>query len=111
MAFPSTLTIGTESFEKLSDGKWILSTSTADQPVYFIIENTINADASSSYLVKTTTNKNSVVAGQPDSVLSDHMVIKVPLKVFTETEVLAHHTRLNTFLSAANLTKLLRGER
>jgi len=111
MAFPASLTIGTETFERLSDGLWILSTSTADQPVYFKIENTINPDSSSSYLVKTTTNQNSTVAGQPDSILSNHMVIKAPLKVFTEAEILAHHNRINTFMSAANLTKLLRGER
>lgn len=78
MAFADTLTITPDTFERLDNGKWISSTSTADEPHYLAVDNTVNPDGTSSYVVKVTKNKNSAVAGQADLIGQVHVVFKAP---------------------------------
>jgi len=111
MAFPLSLVIGTQTFEQLSDGRYIDAASTADEPCYLSIDNTVNPDGVSSYVIKLTKNKNSPISGGADNVLQVHTVVKAPLKSFTQAEIESANTVLKTFLTTANFTKLLRGER
>lgn len=111
MAFNNTLTLGTSTFERLENGKFILSTSTADQPVLLLLTANVKPEGRSEYVVKSEEYRNSSVPGAADERLEVYTVIRGPIKVFSQTEMEAHLARVNTFLSSANLTKLLRGER
>lgn len=111
MAFNNTLTIGAETFERLDNGKWILSTSTADEPLILEVKSTIRPDGVSEYVLKQTMNKNSSTAGAKDDQLIAYTVMRLPLKAFTQAQLEARLASNNTFLSSANITKILRGER
>jgi hypothetical protein len=111
MAFNNSLVVGTRTYERLTDGEFILSTSTADEPTKFILRSNVRPDSESDYLVKITKAKNSTTAGAKDDVLQAYFVIRYPLKAFTQTEVEAELASLNSFLVTANITKLIRGER
>lgn len=111
MAFNASLTIGAATYERLSDGKWILSTSTADEPTYFEIKSNVRAVGNSDYVVKYSRFKNSSIAGAEDDSLTVYTVIRGNLKAFTQSEIESANTVVTTFLTTANVTKLLRGER
>lgn len=111
MAFNSTLTIGTNTYERLDTGRYINVASTADQPILLTLKSTIDPNATSNYLVRFEQMKNSSVPGAEDDKLSVHMVIKLPLKAFNQTDVENYISQVNSFLTSANLTKLMRGER
>lgn len=111
MAFDSSLTIASAQYERLDLGRYILGTSTADQPSLLTFKSTVNPNGPSSYLVRFEEHKNSPVAGAEDDILSYHSVIKVPLKAFTQSDVETLIARHNAFFTTTNLTKLLRGER
>lgn len=113
MAFNSTLTVGTATFERLDTGYWILSTSTPDQPTYLSIKSRVkNGSEASDYLVRIEQRKNSATPGAEDDVLTVHTVIKSSLKAYTQSEIEARLAELFSFLSStSNVTKLLRGER
>lgn len=111
MAFNNSLTLGTRTFERLDNGLFILSTSTADEPTQLTLRSNVRPDGESDYLVKMTKNKNSSIAGAKDDVLQVYTVIRFPLKAFTQTELETEWATVKDFLVTANITKLLRGEK
>lgn len=118
MAFSDPLVVGTASHAKMSDGNYILSTSTADQPTNLIIKNTINPDGVSQYLVQHRVSKNGPISigGNPQPVGKDSILItQVQFKVsraYTAAEVLTSFNVLTAFLATAGVfDRVMLGER
>lgn len=122
MALADSLTVFSTPFERLDNGLWIASTSSADQPYYLRIKSEVNPDTVANYLVRCEQYLNSLTPGAPDDVLSAHMVIRGSLKRFTQANIESavdnvYHVLRG--LTAANvpatnsgqMTRILRGER
>lgn len=114
MAFDNSLTVSTGNiYERLDLGTWIKSDSTATQPIYLKIKSTVRPDGISDYLVRYERHVDSA-QGAPttnDNILSVHTVIRVDNRYFTQSNVELGFTTLKDFLTTANFTKLLRGEK
>lgn len=110
MAFNNSLTIGSATYERLDNGKWILNSSTADEPTYFELKANPRQSTASDYVVKYTRFKNSTVPGAADDTLVAYIVVRGSLKAFTQSEIEAAIGVLTGFAVTANITKLLRGE-
>jgi hypothetical protein len=116
MAFSDPINLVVSSvtypFIRIDDGYYSLSSSSADEPVLLNLQRTLVPGGTSSYVVKYTKNKN-VVATPPqvDDVLQVHTVIKYPHRSFSQADVELGFNLIGNFMSSANITKLLRGER
>lgn len=108
--------VGTNrQYSRQDPGKYILTTSTNDEPEYMEILRQFKPGATSRYTVKFTRYKNvAPLAGQPapiDDVLSYYTVLSLPHRSFVKADVLAMADRMAWFWSDQTFVdKLLRGE-
>lgn len=114
MAFDDwTQSSTSELYRKIDYGKFILDTSTPDEPVVLTMRSNVRQNGDSDYVVKEEVFKNSTLPGKvEDEKLQVYTVIRCPLKYFTEAEILASITSVHSFLTqAGHLGRLLKGER
>lgn len=115
MSFSDPISVGSASFSRLSEGTYLSSTSSLDEPEMLTIQNQVKPGSNSRFTVKYTKNRNVVgQTGQPipaDDVLAVYCTFVVPHRSFPDTEVAAIYNLLDSFLTDANIAKVLRGER
>lgn len=110
MALPDTLTLLTRNYARLTDGRWIYESSTADEPEYIQIDSTVD-QKSTSLVVKNLVYKNNALTGI-DDLIQAHTVIRFPSGRATEAEVKQRLDILDAlFDTTGYLTRILRGER
>lgn len=110
MALGLTLTIGPKVFNLLEIGKYRNIASTPDQPEDLTIQSSLNPSATSSFVVKSTKNTNSLSLGSPDDVSQCHVVFKYsPLT--TRAQLSGQFADLKTLLTDPTLDAFMRGER
>lgn len=107
-------------FTKLEPGKYVLSTSTADEPTYLTIKaNLRNNGKQSDYLIRLDQFQNiinPVNSTTPDASLSCYAVIRCDYGQFSTTSAKMLVSQLGSILVGAGLTgitldQILRGER
>lgn len=110
MAFFPTVTVGANSYVGLELGNYQLSTSTSDEPVFIEVSKpTIKPDGKS-YASTVMRSAKNVTAGMPDRSFQTRVSFNWDAGT-TQTEIEAQLTELKSFLTTANITKMLRGER
>lgn len=119
MAF-GNLTIGTATWNKITDGQFLLSTTTISQPTWLVLKNTIRQalGQKSEYLVQTRVRKNADTTYADDTELVYNTTIKYDARRFTVAEVeSAYLLHGNFFLNtpqtvvSSRLGELINGNR
>nr|WEU70959.1 MAG: hypothetical protein 2 [Hangzhou steitz-like virus 4] len=98
MAFPDPLKFGGKEWSRLADGKYILTTTSPDEPTYLYVKSNLRTNGTvSDYLFKIEQHRNNaMVPGSPDAVLTAHFVIRVPYGLYSTGDV---GSTLNTLVS------------
>lgn len=110
MAFYPTVEVGSNSYVGLEIGNYQLSSSTSDEPTFIEISKpTIKPDGKS-YASVVMRNAKNVTAGMPDRTYQTRVSFNWDA-LSTQVELEAQLTELKAFLTTANITKMLRGER
>lgn len=111
MAFFPAITNGTNTYSGLDLGSYLLDTSDHDEPTMLTIAKPeIKSDGRSNASVALSTTTNAVTDGDPDL----NSLIRVTFRWdsgVTPADLETQLGELTSFLSSANLAKLLRGER
>lgn len=114
MSLPTSVSLasGAVVFEKTTEGKWIESSSTVDEPTYLNVKSDIRPNGISNYLVQIQDYDNGTEPVS-DTLLQVHVVIKGDTSRLTAGAIASKIANIEEFLTAssnANLTRMLRGE-
>lgn len=93
-------------------GYYVDETMSADTPRYLTIKSTMTSGrGASSFLTRLDLHQNSVVPGGQDDLLTVYTVVNGRnIQAFTDAQIAAEVDKVNTLLTAANITRLRRGE-
>lgn len=108
MSLPDPVVIGVAQFARLQEGRYILTASTADEPVLLSVDSTIKPDGTSSFVTKLQEHKNDV--NGVDKLAQAHVVFRWDSGT-TQASLENLFGQLKTMLDATAITRLMRGER
>lgn len=114
MALPDTFSLTTPATDwvRLETGKFIEEGTTIVQPWWLNIKSNARPQGISDFLIQSVLHQNSLVDGQPDDVLTVHMVVKGDLNRFSEAQIVSSaNVVYNAFMDVGRRPKILRGER
>lgn len=110
MSLGNVLTLNSVAFNIVDFGRYVASTSTADQPITVSVDSTIKANATSSFVVKYNRQVNSASVGMPDSMLQVHTVVKFD-PVFTAADIIAAKAFVDSLYNPTNVAAIMQGRR